>query len=48
MPQGPLKVVLQIVASLTDNSRGVIYSHNMFIVQTTEIVFTTLNFLRNL
>ncbi len=27
------RVMLQIVASLTDNSRGVIYDHNMFIVQ---------------
>jgi hypothetical protein len=27
------RVTLQIVASLTDNSRGVIYDRNMFIVQ---------------
>ncbi len=27
--------MLQIVASLTDNSRGVIYNRNMFIVQAT-------------
>jgi hypothetical protein len=30
------KVMLQIVASLTDDSRGVIYCRNMFIVQATE------------
>ncbi len=29
------RVVLQIVASLTDDSRGVIYGHKMFIVQAT-------------
>ncbi len=29
-------VTLQIVASLTDNSRGVIDNCNMFIVQSTE------------
>ncbi len=29
------RVMLQIVASLTDNSRDVIYNHNMFIVQAT-------------
>jgi hypothetical protein len=27
------RVTLQIVASLTDNSRGIIYDHNVFIVQ---------------
>ncbi len=27
------KVMLQIVASLTDDSRGIVYDHNMFIVQ---------------
>ncbi len=30
------RVMIQIVASLTDNSRGVIYDPSMFIVQTTE------------
>ncbi len=30
------RVTLQIVASLTDNSRGVIHNCNMFIVQATE------------
>ena len=29
------RVVLQIVASLTDNSTGIIYNCNMFIVQAT-------------
>ncbi len=27
------RVMLQVVVSLTDDSRGVIYGHNMFIVQ---------------
>ncbi len=31
------RVTLQIVASHMDNTRGVIYSHNMFIVQATGI-----------
>ncbi len=39
------RVTLQIVASLTDDSRGVIYDHNMIIVQATgcplSILFTT-------
>ncbi len=30
-------VMLKIVASLTDNSRGVIYDCNMFIVQATDV-----------
>jgi hypothetical protein len=30
------RVMLQIVVSLTDNYRGVIYNHIMFIVQATE------------
>jgi hypothetical protein len=30
------RVMLQIVASLSGDSRGVIYDHNMFIVQDTE------------
>jgi hypothetical protein len=29
------RVMLQIVASLTDNSRGIIYDHNMLTVQAT-------------
>jgi hypothetical protein len=29
------RVTLQIVVSLTDDSRGIIYNHNMFIVQAT-------------
>jgi hypothetical protein len=29
------RVMLQIVASLTDNFIGIIYNHNMFIVQAT-------------
>ncbi len=29
--------MLQIMASLTDDSRGVIYNHNMFIVKATEV-----------
>ena len=28
-------VMLQTVASLTDDSRGIVYNHNMFIVQAT-------------
>jgi hypothetical protein len=31
------RVMLQIVVSLTDNYRGIIYHHNMFIVQATDI-----------
>ena len=31
-------VMLQIVASLTDDSRGVIYNHNMFTIQGTGLV----------
>ncbi len=30
------RVTLQIVASLTDNSRGAIYDHNMFIAWNTK------------
>jgi hypothetical protein len=30
------RVMVQIVASLTDDSRGVIYYRNMFIVQATD------------
>jgi hypothetical protein len=30
------RVMIKIVASLTDNSRGIIYYRNMFIVQATE------------
>ena len=30
------RVMLQIVASLTDDSRGMIYERKMFIVQVTE------------
>jgi hypothetical protein len=29
------RVMVQIVASLTDYSRGIIYDHNMFIVEVT-------------
>jgi len=32
------RVTLQIVASLADASRGVIYDHNMFIVQASLMV----------
>ncbi len=31
------RVMLQIVASLADNSRGVMYNHNMFIVEATGV-----------
>jgi hypothetical protein len=31
-------VKVQIVASLTDNSRGIIYNHNMFMVQATALL----------
>jgi hypothetical protein len=37
-------VKLQIVASLTDNSRGVIYNINMFVVQATEVYVVQNNF----
>ncbi len=30
------RVMLQIVASLIDDSRGITYDHNMFIVQATD------------
>jgi hypothetical protein len=30
--------MLQIVASLTDNSRGIIYNHNVFIIQATGLL----------
>ncbi len=33
-------MMLQIVASLTDDSRSINYEHNMFIVQATGIVYT--------
>jgi hypothetical protein len=32
-----LRVMLQIVPSFTDDSRGVIYDHNMFIVHPTGV-----------
>jgi hypothetical protein len=32
-------VTLQIVASLSDNSRGVIYDRNVFIVQATGLIY---------
>jgi hypothetical protein len=32
------RVTLKIVASLTDNTRDVIYNSNMFIVQTTGVI----------
>ncbi len=32
------RVTLQIVASLTDDSRGTTYDHNTFIAQTTGLV----------
>ncbi len=31
------RVIIQIVASLTDESRGVIYKCNMFLVQATDL-----------
>ncbi len=33
------RVMLQIVALLTEDSIGVIYDHNMFIVQVTKLKF---------
>ncbi len=33
------KVTLQIVVTLPDESRGIIYNHNMFIVQSTNLIF---------
>ncbi len=33
------RVTLKIVVPLTDNSRGVMYDHNMFIVQATCLIF---------
>ncbi len=37
------RVMLQTVASLTDNSRGVIYDHNMFIVHDIGFVMLAFN-----
>ncbi len=37
------RVKLQIVVSLTDDSRGIIYNHNMFIVQAVHVSFTVLH-----
>ncbi len=34
------RVTLQIVALLIVNSRGVVYNHNMFIVQAIGVIFT--------
>jgi hypothetical protein len=36
---GDIRVTLQIVVPLTDYSRGVMYDHNMFIVQATSLIF---------
>ncbi len=36
--------MLQIVASLTDDSRGIIYNQNIFIIQATEHKSITDNF----
>ncbi len=33
------RVMLQIVASLTDGSRGIIYNHSMFVVKATDSSF---------
>ncbi len=33
------RVMLQIVASLTKDSRGIIYDQNMFIVEATKLQF---------
>jgi hypothetical protein len=41
------KMMLQIVVSLTDDYKPVIYNHNMIIVQATGATFTTLNFYHN-
>ncbi len=32
--------MLHMVASLTDDSRGIIYDSNIFIIQTTELQFS--------
>jgi hypothetical protein len=37
---------LQIVASFTDEPRGVIYDHKMFKVQVPGVAFTILHFLK--
>ncbi len=37
-------MIPQFGASLTDDARVVIYDRNMFIIQTTGAVFTTLQF----
>jgi hypothetical protein len=42
------RVTLQIVASLTDNSRGSIEGGSRFIVQITGMAFATIHFIRNL
>ncbi len=36
---GDSRVTLQIVVLLTDDSRSVMYDHNMFIVQTNSLIF---------
>jgi hypothetical protein len=36
---GDTRVTLQIVVPLTGDSRGVIYDHNMFILQATSLIF---------
>jgi hypothetical protein len=41
------KMMLHIVVSLTDDSKGVIYDHNMFIVKATGATFATLHFVHN-
>ncbi len=33
--------MLKIVASLTDDSRGIIYDHNIFIVEATGLIFAS-------
>jgi hypothetical protein len=33
--------MLKIVASLTDDSRGIIYDHNMFVAEATSLIFAS-------
>jgi hypothetical protein len=42
------RLMLQIVASLTDDSKGVIYNYSMFIIQVTGSNVTKRSFVRNL
>jgi hypothetical protein len=42
------RVTLQIVASLTDNSRSIIYDRNMFVAQATDLILYKYQFVKSL